>query len=409
MPADGIFLPSDSGSYTGRWLAATLLPITRVVAYQGQTAVRSMLALRGVAAFPTPTGVFSILRRVPNETMDSMTLGIPHGSPYGYLVKNVLYTQYFTPDGASLHDNWWSSNFGGIGSAPQFFGQGETREQAFALMDAAWDAGITTFDTADAYGGGRSETYIGEWLRTKGSAVRDRIVLSTKVFNAMDDGLDYGLGPDRIRRQLESSLARLGVERVAMYLTHAPDPGVPISETLGGLDELRDAGKIGAAGASNVDGAQLREALAVSATYRWVQNSYSLLDREAEREVLPLCAGHGLGFTPFSPLAGGWLAGRYRRGAAPPPGSRMALRPEPDLDLQRDEVYDALEELERRAAALGVEMAALALAWLLAQPEVTAVVVGPRRPAHLGPALRALELGLSRADAEEVSELFARV
>ena len=116
VPADGIFLPSDSGSYTGRWLAATLLPITRVVAYQGQTAVRSMLALRGVAAFPTPTGVFSILRRVPNETMDSMTLGIPHGSPYGYLVKNVLYTQYFTPDGASLHDNWWSSNFGGIGS-----------------------------------------------------------------------------------------------------------------------------------------------------------------------------------------------------------------------------------------------------------------------------------------------------
>jgi hypothetical protein len=116
VPADGVFVPSHSDDYAGRWLVATLLPVTKVLALEGQTAVRSMLALRGIARFPTPVGVFSILRRVPNETMDSMTLGIPHDSPYGYLVKNVLYTQYFTPDGASLHDNYWSSNFGGIGS-----------------------------------------------------------------------------------------------------------------------------------------------------------------------------------------------------------------------------------------------------------------------------------------------------
>jgi hypothetical protein len=116
IPSSGVFVPSQSDSFTGRWLVATLLPVTKVVAYQGQTPVRTMLALRGVQRFPTPTGVFSILRRVPNETMDSMTLGIPHDSPFGYLVKNVLYTQYFTPDGASLHDNYWSSNFGGIGS-----------------------------------------------------------------------------------------------------------------------------------------------------------------------------------------------------------------------------------------------------------------------------------------------------
>src|SRR5262249_2104964 len=101
VPSDGVFVPSQSDNFDGRWLLATLLPTTRVIAYEGQSAVRTMLALRGVARFPTPTGVFSILRRVPNETMDSMTLGIPHESPYGYLVKNVLYTQYFTPDGAS--------------------------------------------------------------------------------------------------------------------------------------------------------------------------------------------------------------------------------------------------------------------------------------------------------------------
>jgi hypothetical protein len=116
IPSTGVFLASQSGSYAGRWLQATLTPITKVVCYEGQTPVRTMLALRGTRQFPTPTGVFSIQRRVPNETMDSMTLGIPHDSPVGYLVKNVLYTQYFTGDGASLHDNYWSSNFGGVGS-----------------------------------------------------------------------------------------------------------------------------------------------------------------------------------------------------------------------------------------------------------------------------------------------------
>jgi hypothetical protein len=116
IPSEGVFQPSAADEYSGRWLRATLLPVTKVIAFQGQTAVRSMYALRGIAVFPTPTGIFSILRRVPNETMDSMTLGIPHDSQYGYLVKNVLWTQYFTPDGASLHDNYWSSNFGGVGS-----------------------------------------------------------------------------------------------------------------------------------------------------------------------------------------------------------------------------------------------------------------------------------------------------
>src|SRR3989440_8434446 len=199
-------------------------------------------------------------------------------------------------------------NFGGIGSTPALFGSGESREEAFAIMDAAWEAGITTFDTADAYGGGRSETWIGDWLRTKGSGVRDEIVLSTKTFNPMDEGEDHGLAPARVKRQLESSLRRLGIERVELYLTHDWDPDVPIAETLGVLDELVREDKAGAVGASNVDGAQLRAALAVDVPVRfeWVQNSYSLLDREPEREVLPLCEARRLGFTPFSPLAGGW-------------------------------------------------------------------------------------------------------
>ncbi len=293
-------------------------------------------------------------------------------------------------------------NFGGIGSAPDFFGQGESRAEAFALMDAAWAAGIRTFDTADAYGGGRSESWIGEWRRARG--VGDELVLSTKVFNPMDRGEDSGLAPERIRRQLESSLRRLGVERVQMYLTHAPDPETPLAETLGALEELVSAGKVGAVGASNVDAATLAEGLG---TYRWVQNSYSLLDRGDEDEVLPLCAAHGLGFTPFSPLAGGWLTGKYRRDAAPEPGSRMSMRPEPYLHLQRDRIYDALDELGERAAAHGVDRATLALAWLFAQAPVTAVIVGPRRPEHLEPALRALELRLDEAETAELGEIFS--
>jgi aryl-alcohol dehydrogenase-like predicted oxidoreductase len=299
-------------------------------------------------------------------------------------------------------------NFGGIGSAPAFFGQGETREQAFALMDAAWEAGITTFDTADAYGGGRSETTIGEWLRTKGQDVRDEVVISTKTFNPMDEGEDHGLAPERVRRQVESSLRRLGVERVPMFLTHDWDPDVPVGETLGALHELRDEGKIGAVGASNVDGPQLREALdaGVPTRFEWVQNSYSLLDRTAERDVLPLCAAEGLGFTPFSPLAGGWLTGKYRRGAAPPEGSRMTLRPEPYEHLKEDGVFDVLERFEELARARGTTPATLAFAWLLADPGIPAVVVGPRRPEHLQPALDALRSPLSPAERDELGRLF---
>jgi aryl-alcohol dehydrogenase-like predicted oxidoreductase len=289
-------------------------------------------------------------------------------------------------------------NFGGIGSSPEFFGQGESEAEAFAVMDAAWEAGITTFDTADAYGGGRSEAAIGKWIASRGA----RPKLTTKTFNPMDVGEDQGLAPARIRRQLASSLARLGVDRVELYLTHAPDPDTPLEDTLGALDELRDEGLIGAFGGSNVDGAVLA---AAGGRYAWVQNSFSLLDREAEAGVLPLCRAQGLGFTPFSPLCGGWLTGKYRRGEAPPEGSRMTLRPGPYEHLRTEAVFDGLEAFERAAAGHGVDPATLAFAWLLSNPDVSAVVVGPRRPSHLEPALRAVELELSEADRASLAAL----
>jgi aryl-alcohol dehydrogenase-like predicted oxidoreductase len=168
---------------------------------------------------------------------------------------------------------------------------------------------------------------------------------------------------------------------------------------------------VGAIGASNVDRPYLEEALAISkregfVRFEWVQNSYSLLDREAESGVLSFCAEHGLGFTPFSPLAGGWLTGKYGRGRPYPEGSRMTLRPEPYLELENEAVYRGLERLAGAAAERGVEMAALAFAWLFSNPDVTAVVVGPRRREHLEPARRALELELTSAERDEIAAFF---
>jgi aryl-alcohol dehydrogenase-like predicted oxidoreductase len=303
-------------------------------------------------------------------------------------------------------------NFGGIGSAPELFGQGESRDEAFAIMDAAWEAGITTFDTADAYGGGRSESTIGEWLRTKPSDVRTQIQLSTKVYNPMDADADWGLRPRRIERQIESSLERLGVERVHMYLAHEPDSTTPVELTLGAFGELVRAGKVGAVGASNYEAMELEEALEASATrglvrYEWVQNSYSLLERDsAEVMILPICEEHGLGFTPFSPLAGGWLTGKYREGEPPPPGSRMTQRPEGYRHLDTPATYRGLELLALAAEERGVDMTTLALAWVLSHPQVTAIVVGPRRPEQLEPALRALDLRLTTDEREELAALF---
>jgi aryl-alcohol dehydrogenase-like predicted oxidoreductase len=290
-------------------------------------------------------------------------------------------------------------NFGGIGSAPAFFGRGETLEQALDLMDAAWEAGITWFDTADAYGGGRSETYIGEWIRSRRP---HGLRLTTKTFNPMDEGEDHGLAPVRVRRQIDTSLQRLGVERVDLYLAHDWDPAVPVAEVAGVFEELVSAGKIDAYGLSNVDGPQLREALGAG-SFAAVQDSYSLLDREAERDVLPLCAARGVWFQAFSPLGGGWLTGKYRRDAAAPEGSRMTMRPGPYEHLRDDRVYDALEELERRG-----DPATLALAWLLADERVS-VVLGPRRPEHMQPALAALAAPMAAAEREALSAEFRRV
>jgi aryl-alcohol dehydrogenase-like predicted oxidoreductase len=304
-------------------------------------------------------------------------------------------------------------NFGGVGSAPAFYGMGDSEDQAFELMDRAWDAGINFFDTADAYGGGRSETFIGRWLAAKGPRVRDQVLIGSKVFNPIGPGPnDRGLSRLHIMRQVDASLARLKTDRLDMYLIHEPDPETPLEETLRALDDLIRMGKLLYIGASNIEAWRLARALSVSdkgrlARFAWIQNSYSLLDRAAERDVLPLCAEERVGFTAFSPLAGGWLTGKYQAGREYPDGSRMTLRPEPYLHLASDAVFRALAALSEEARSRGVEVGALAIAWVLHHPQMDAAIVGPRRPSQLDAALAALAINLAPQDVARLGELFA--
>ncbi|MGZ4179242.1 MAG: aldo/keto reductase [Solirubrobacteraceae bacterium] len=281
-------------------------------------------------------------------------------------------------------------NFGGIGSAPAFFGQGLSDDQAMELMDAAWAMGITHFDTADAYGGGRSELAIGRWMSTR----RLRPTITTKTFNPMADGADQGLEPERIARQLDSSLDRLGVDHVELYLAHDFDPDTPVQHTIDAFEALLATGEIGAYGGSNFGAAQLAAALEAGRPQA-IQNNHSLLERADEADVLPLCAERDVAYLVFSPLAGGWLTGKYRRGEPFPGGSRMTQRPEPYETLANDRTFDALDRLNALARERNTSMAGVALAWLLADDRITQVVIGPGRPEHLEPVREALQSPLA--------------
>jgi aryl-alcohol dehydrogenase-like predicted oxidoreductase len=287
-------------------------------------------------------------------------------------------------------------NFGGVGSAPAFFGQGIPHDEAFAIMDRAWDAGITWFDTGDAYGGGTSERWIGKWIHERGVQPK----LTTKVFHSTTGTPgDTGLAPDRVRRQIRASLERLGVDGVDFYLAHEPDPSVPLEETIACFESLREEGLIQAWGLSNYELAELRQT-----SPSLVQNSFSLLERADEEDVLPYCRERGIPYVPFGPLAGGWLTGKYRRGEAFPEGSRMTQRPGPYERFVDDQVFDSLEALEDEAASRGVSMAGLAFAWVMHRCD--GAVCGPNRASHLDPVLEAMQTELTNEDVGRIGGLF---
>jgi len=294
--------------------------------------------------------------------------------------------------------------FGGIGSAPELFGKGEDKKTAFALMDRAWEAGINYFDTADSYGGGVSETVVGDWLKER--KVRDQLILSTKVGYALAGGPnDQGLSRRHLTQAVEGSLRRLQTDHIDLYVTMEPDPKTPVGETLQTMNDLMHAGKVRHIGASNISASQMRESLAESDRlgvhrYQSVQNVYNLLDRVIETDVLPLAAEERLAVTPFGPTSGGLLTGKYRFGEAPSPDSRMALRPQPYRDLLTERTFRSIDALREAASERGVGMGTLALAWVLSHPAVTSALIGPRRLDHFEPWLAAVPIHLSADERE---------
>ena len=247
-----------------------------------------------------------------------------------------------------------------------------------AVVDAALDAGVTLIDTADIYGGnGGSESFLGEVLEGR----RERVVLATKFGGDMGDGTEARGSRDYIRKALAGSLQRLRTEYLDLYQYHTPDHVTPFEETFGALDELVREGKVRYVGHSNLDAAQVDEIDALARERGWArpvsaQNRYSLLHRDAERELLPTCERLGIGVLPYFPLASGLLTGKYRRGQPRPEGTRLATRDE----VFTDETFDRLEALEAFAEQRGVSLLSVAIGGLLGQPAIASVIAGATKP-----------------------------
>jgi aryl-alcohol dehydrogenase-like predicted oxidoreductase len=285
------------------------------------------------------------------------------------------------------------------------FGWSADEPTSHAIMDAAFDAGINFLDTADIYSrwvpgnpGGVSEEMIGRWLKTK---PRHQIIVATKVRGRMWDGpTGEGLSRHHIMRAVEESLRRLQTDYIDLYQTHWPDDETPLDETLSALDALVRAGKVRYIGASNYPAWLLTKALWVSdvhklARYDSLQPHYSMFNRaEFERELAALCRDQGIGVIPYSPLAAGFLTGKYTRENHQPDSTRT----EGGL-IQRlvndEKAFDALDEVKRIAGAHGVPVAQVALGWQLAQDVITAPIIGARTVAQLHELVGAVDLKLS--------------
>jgi aryl-alcohol dehydrogenase-like predicted oxidoreductase len=265
-----------------------------------------------------------------------------------------------------------------VGLGCNNFGIRVDLEGTRAVVDAALDAGVTLFDTADVYGGkGGSESFLGEVLEGR----RDRVVIATKFGGDMGDGTAARGSRAYIHKAIDASLERLRTDVVDLYQYHTPDNVTPFEETFGALDQLVRAGKVRHVGHSNLNAAQVEEVEAICRERGFArpvsaQNEYSLLRREAEEELLPTCERLGLGVLPFFPLASGLLTGKYRRGQPRPPGTRLSDREE----VFTDEKFDRLEALEAFARERGVTLLQVAIGGLLAQPVIASVIAGATKP-----------------------------
>ncbi len=283
---------------------------------------------------------------------------------------------------------------------------------ASQMVARCLEAGINFFDTADVYSYGQSETILGQALKDAGVA-RDQVIVATKVRGAMSEAAiagsgdvnNVGLSRQHIFASIENSLRRLNTDYIDLYQVHGWDTLTPVEETLRALDDLVRQGKVRYIGCSNWPARHLMKALVLSAQKGWagfvsLQAYYSLVGRDLEHELLPLCREEGVGVMPWSPLSGGFLSGKYRRDNPNPEGARRTNFQFPAIDEARK--FDAIDALAKIAEKKGATVAQVALAWLLAQPGVTSIIIGANRMSQLEDNLKAAELELSE---EEVAQL----
>jgi len=257
-----------------------------------------------------------------------------------------------------------------VGLGCNNFGRRVHQSGTRAVVDAALDAGVTFCDTAESYGGGQSETFLGHALRGR----RERVVLATKFGGGGAVGRGKG-SREEIRRSLDASLRRLQTDYIDLYQHHQEDTDTPLAETIAALDELVHEGKVRAYGTSNYSPARIEQAATLAReAYVSEQSEYSLLAREAERELLPICARLGLGFVPYFPLASGLLTGKYRRDRPPPEGTRLHGR-----EISQEK-FDGVEALEAFAREHGASLLEVAIGGLAAQPPVASVIAGATKP-----------------------------
>jgi len=290
------------------------------------------------------------------------------------------------------------------------FGMRIDERAAQAVTDAALDAGVNHFDTAESYGGGRSEEFLGRALRAR----RDQAVITTKFGGRGTDTDDAPGSAANVNRAVDASLVRLGTDYIDLYLLHVPDATTPILDTLSALNALVDAGKVRYIGCSNFSAAQLDEAAAVAAEHGLrpfvnVQNNYSLLDRAVEDDALPAVERLGITLMPYFPLASGVLTGKYKRGEAAPEGTRLAAWGDRASMFINDARFDTVERLDEYARQHGHTLAELALSWLAGCPQVASVIAGATSPEQVrANAAATVAWDLSDTERAEVGEL-ARV
>ena len=275
------------------------------------------------------------------------------------------------------------------------------------VTNAALDAGITLFDTADVYGRGASEEMLGRAL----GARRHEVIIATKFAAPMGEGpMERGGSRHRIAEACEASLRRLGTDYIDLYQMHMPDPDTPIEETLRALDDLVRSGKVRYIGNSNYKGWQIAEAHWMAETHHLTkmvsaQNHYNLMERGVEAEVVPACNHYGLGMLPYFPLASGFLTGKYRPGQGVAEGTRLAAWGERAQGVLTDENFATLEKLESWAEERGRTVLDLAIAWLSSQSHVSSVISGATKPEQLDANAAAVEWVLTSEEVAEVAAL----